>query len=326
MSSVSHTRGRAFLSYGFGMRFTVTYPMTTAAHGGSFSGRADMSAFARGAEAAGFSGIGFTDHPVPSQRWLDHGGHDALDPFAALAFCAAITEHIRLIPNLIVLPYRNPFLTAKAVATVDVLSEGRFTLATAVGYLRSEYTALGVDFTRRGRLFEEYLVAMKRIWTEDNVTGSGSGWETKGNTADPKPTQRPHPPIWIGGNSEKARQRVADHAQGWTPFPANEMLSQTTGTPRLETLGDLQGMLDDLWSRVEAAGRSRDEIDVHFLCQRGGQPGESDFNPEIWHEELAELAAVGVTWVGVSVPAGDVARALDALAVFGDTVISATTH
>ena len=88
--------------------------------------------FARAAEEAGFDGIGFTDHPAPTHRWLAAGGHDALDPFAALAFAAAVTERLLLIPNVVVLPYRNPFLVAKSAATIDALSGGRFVLA--VGY------------------------------------------------------------------------------------------------------------------------------------------------------------------------------------------------
>jgi alkanesulfonate monooxygenase SsuD/methylene tetrahydromethanopterin reductase-like flavin-dependent oxidoreductase (luciferase family) len=90
-----------------------------------------------------------------SRRPLDGGGHDALDPFAALAFCAGVTERIRLMPNIIVLPYRNPFVLAKAIATVDMLSEGRFILGTAAGDLRSEYRALGVEFEERNDLFDE---------------------------------------------------------------------------------------------------------------------------------------------------------------------------
>src|SRR5439155_14429093 len=116
-----------------------------------------LARFARAAEAAGFDGIAFTDHPAPSDKWLNAGGHDALDPFAALAFVAAVTTRIRLIPNIVVLPYRNPFLVAKSAATIDALSGGRFVLSVATGYLRSEFRSLGVDFERRNELFEESI-------------------------------------------------------------------------------------------------------------------------------------------------------------------------
>ena len=104
---------------------------------------------AAAAEAAGFHGFGFTDHPAPTERWLQAGGHDALDPFVAMGFAAARTTTVRLIPNVVVLPYRNPFVVAKSGATLDLLSEGRFTLAVGVGYLKREFAALGVEFDER---------------------------------------------------------------------------------------------------------------------------------------------------------------------------------
>jgi len=113
------------------MKHWVTYPLVAHPYHPAFVTKDAIVRFAQTAEAAGFSGIGFTDHPAPSDRWLRAGGHDALDPFSALAFVAAVTERIRLIPNIVVLPYRNPFLVAKMVATIDALSGGRFTLATA---------------------------------------------------------------------------------------------------------------------------------------------------------------------------------------------------
>ena len=125
------------------MKYWVTYPLVTHPSNAELLSKEALVAFATTAERVGFDGIGFTDHPAPTHRWLQAGGHDALDPFAALAFVAAVTDRLRLIPNIVVLPYRNPFVVAKAIATIDVLSGGRFTLATATGYLKGEYKALG---------------------------------------------------------------------------------------------------------------------------------------------------------------------------------------
>jgi len=96
------------------MNFWVTYPLIAHPYNPDFLTKSSLTRFSVAAEEAGFSGIGFTDHPAPSERWLAAGGHDALDPLAALAFCAAVTDRLRLIPNILVLPYRNPFLVAKA--------------------------------------------------------------------------------------------------------------------------------------------------------------------------------------------------------------------
>jgi len=111
------------------VRFFVTYPLVAHPCSPDFLTRDALRQFCQTAELNGFDGIGFTDHPAPTAKWLQAGGHDALDPFVALSFCAAVTERIRLIPNIVVLPYRHPLIVAKMVATLDTLSEGRFTLA-----------------------------------------------------------------------------------------------------------------------------------------------------------------------------------------------------
>ena len=113
------------------MKFSVTYPLITHPASPELMSREAITRFARTAEASGFDGIGFTDHPAPTERWLTAGGHDALDPFVALTFCAAVTERLRLIPNIVVLPYRHPLIVAKMVSTLSMLSEDRFTLAVA---------------------------------------------------------------------------------------------------------------------------------------------------------------------------------------------------
>ncbi len=277
--------------------------------------------FAQTAESAGFDGIGFTDHPAPSRRWLEAGGHDALDPFAALAFCSAVTDRIRLIPNIVVLPYRNPFLVAKTVATIDVLSGGRFTLAVATGYLRGEYRALGVDFEQRNRLFDEALEVLRGVWTSDDFSFEGAGFRARGQSVNPKPA--PIPPIWIGGNSALSRRRVAATCDGWTPFRAPAQLAATSKTPALETVQDLAVMLDDLWEQVDMAGRDRQTIDVSFGCAAGGDPASASFDSALHQDGLAELAALGVTWASVGVPGDSLEHALETLERYGEEVIRA---
>ena len=115
------------------MQFSFTYPTADVDHDPALATRDGMRAGLEAAEASGCSAVGFTDHPIPSRRWLEAGGHNAFDPFAALAFCAAVTEQIRLMTNVAVVPYRNPFLLAKMVATVDVLSDGRTILGAGTG-------------------------------------------------------------------------------------------------------------------------------------------------------------------------------------------------
>jgi probable F420-dependent oxidoreductase len=297
----------------------VTYPLISHPFLPELVTAEGISTIARAAERAGFGGLGFTDHPAPSHKWLTAGGHDALDPFVALAVVAASTERLRLIPNIVVLPYRNPFVVAKAAASLDAVSGGRFVLSVATGYLRSEYRALGVDFEERNARFDEALAVLRGVWAEDEFTFEGSGFTAAGVTANPKPA---HIPIWIGGNSALTRRRVALHGDGWNPFPAPAGLARTARTIPLEGLDDLAPMLEHLWRHVEDAGRDPAAIDVAFTT---GLPGPADraFDAGGHVASLERMAALGVTWNGVTVPGDSVEAAVEALERYGSEVIAA---
>ena len=303
------------------VKFSVTYPLAAPPCSPELVAGESVARFAAAAEEAGFDGIGFTDHPAPTHRWINAGGHDALDPFAALAFAAAVTQRLLLIPNIVVLPYRNPFLVAKAAATVDALSGGRFVLAVGAGYLRGEYRALGVDFEERNLLFDEALEVLRGVWGGDDFAYRGLHFDAPGQTVNPKPRQPV--PVWVGGNSGLSRQRVAASADGWVPFPAPRGLAAAARTPPLETARDLKAMLEDLWRRVEAAGRDRAEIDVSFAAPTGGSPADDDFDANAHLEALEELQAMGVTWCGVNVPGDSLDRAVEAVQRYGESVIAA---
>ncbi len=290
------------------MRFAVTHPLIASPYDPGLASGAGIAAVAQAAEAAGFSGFGFTDHPAPSRRWLEGGGHDAVDPFVALGFAAASTTALRLVPNIVVLPYRNPFVVAKAGATLDRLSGGRFTLAVGAGYLRSEFAALGVPYEERNSLFDEALEVIHRAWTADEVTFEGRHFSAREVVARPRPVAEPRPPIWIGGNSSGARQRVADHADGWCPFPAPAVLARTARTTVMDSEA-LAPAVDDLRRRLEGAGRDPGAVDVCFAAPGGDLVG------------LEELAQIGVTWVQVSVPGDSVEHAVDAIGRYGEEVI-----
>jgi probable F420-dependent oxidoreductase len=294
------------------VRFGITHPLIAHPYDPGLASGAGIAAVAEAAEAAGFSGFGFTDHPAPSQRWLDGGGHDAVDPFVALGFAAARTTSLRLVPNIVVLPYRNPFVVAKAGATLDRLSDGRFTLAVGAGYLKSEFAALGVPYEERNSRFDEALQLIDLVWTSDEVTFEGRHFSASGVTAHPRPVAEPRPPIWIGGNSGAARQRVADHAEGWCPFPAPAVLARTARTTVLDSIETLAGGVDDLRRRLDAAGRDPEDVDVCFAAPPGRDlPG------------LEELARIGVTWVQVPVPGDSVDHAVESIVRYGEEVIAA---
>jgi probable F420-dependent oxidoreductase len=304
------------------MRYAITHPITTHPSNPELISGSGVAKVAAAAEAAGFHGLGFTDHPAPTQRWLETGGHDALDPFVAMGFAAARTTTLRLIPNIVVLPYRNPFVVAKAGATLDLLSNGRFTLAIGVGYLKREFAALGVDFDERNDLVDEALDVIRAVWTADDVTYEGRHFTARGITAHPRPASLPHPPIWVGGNTGKARQRVVTHGDGWCPFPAPAGLAKTAGTAEMDTIERLGEGIEDLRRRSDAAGRDWSSIDVSFSNFVGGRPGAPDFTADAYLTGLDKLAAIGVTWVQVGLPGDSLAHALETIDRFGELVIA----
>ncbi|ORV86250.1 LLM class F420-dependent oxidoreductase [Mycolicibacterium iranicum] len=300
------------------MRFVLTHPMHTHPYNPELVTGSGVTAIAAAAERAGFHGFGFTDHPAPTQRWLDSGGHDALDPFVAMGFAAAVTTRLRLIPNLVVLPYRNPLIVAKAGATLDALSGGRFTLAVGVGYLKGEFAALGVEYEQRAGIVDEALDVIRQVWTADNVSFAGRHFEFDGITAHPRPQQRP--PIWIGGNTAAARRRVVTHGDAWCPFAAPEMLARVTRTATMDGDAQLVAGIKDLARRCDSAGRDPAEIDIVFNGL-GSTPGRSSFDPASFIADVERLATIGVTVITLSVAGDSVDQAVSAIEEFGDTVI-----
>jgi probable F420-dependent oxidoreductase len=302
------------------MHFAITHPMHTHPYNPELVTGAGVAAVAAAAEAAGFGGFGFTDHPAPTQRWLAAGGHDALDPFVAMGFAAAHTTTLRLIPNIVVLPYRNPFLVAKAGATLDLLSGGRFTLAVGVGYLKREFAALGVDYDERTALFEEGLATIRTAWTTDDLSVEGVHFTATGITAHPRPVATPYPPIWVGGNTAAARERVVRYGDGWCPFAAPAQLAQTARTATLDA-STLGAAIDDLRRRAEAVERDPTTLDVTFTNSAGGAPGNPDFHADAYLTGVAALAAIGVTWIQVTVPGDSLAHTCEVIESFGADVI-----
>jgi probable F420-dependent oxidoreductase len=306
------------------MHFTITHPMHSHPYNPELVSGAGIAAVAAAAETAGIHGFGFTDHPAPSQRWLEAGGHDALDPFVAMGYAAAHTTTLRLIPNIVVLPYRNPFVVAKSGATLDLLSGGRFTLAVGVGYLKREFAALGVDFEERAALFDEALDVIKAIWTNDDITFEGTQFSARGITAHPRPASDPHPPIWIGGNTGAARRRVAEKGDGWCPFAAPPQLAQTARTAAMDSIEALADGIDDLRRRLDKEERDPSTVDIVFGNFEGGSPADDDFNPEAYLGGLERLAKLGVNWVQVGLPGDSLMHALAVLDRFKTEVIDAS--
>ncbi len=270
-------------------------------------------------EGAGFDAIYVTEHPMPGDGWLADGGHDALDPFVALATMAAATTSLRLLTNLTVLPYRNPFMLAKAAATLDRMSDGRLILGAGVGYLEPEFRALGVEFEHRNRLADETLGVLRSAWSGTSVNASGVTWQAAGNTSWPPPVQDPVP-VWLGGNAGITLRRVARHAQGWLPLPNPRVLGARRRSRSLDGRDDLARYLDELRVECEAIGRT-DPLDIAFMVFEGGGPSSDRFDADAHHVGLAANADLGVTW-NLTGAAGDSPTAvLEAVERYGREII-----
>ena len=303
------------------MKFSAQLPTNHVEGGEAFTSAAAIARMAQQCEAAGFDAAWVTEHPFPSDAWLASGGHHALDPFVSLAVAASSTSTLRLHTNILVLPYRNPFLLAKAVASLDVSSGGRVILGVAAGYLEDEYDALGADFASRNDVSDDALTAIKQAWEGKTVQRTGPGYAASGNSMLPRPIQEPHPPIWVGGNSKRALRRVVEHAQGWSPFPAPAKMRERTRTAALETAQDLADGIARLREMASAAGRS-EALDINFVPFGRHMNHAAPLDAEGLCEQAVQLEAMGVSWLTIGMPVASAGAYADGVAEFGERVIA----
>ena len=278
------------------MQFSVGLPTDRVDAPSEFVTGDAVAEMARAAEDAGFSACYVTDHPCPDDQWLATGGHHALDPMVVLATAGAATTTLRLQTHVFVLAYRNPFLSAKAVLSLDRMTNGRVILGVASGYLRPEFGALGVEFEERNELTDEAIDAMVAIWTADGVAFEGRHFRARSATMAPRPFAQPHPPIWVGGNSKLAIRRAVERAQGWLPFPNPQAASRALKTPPLESVEDLRGRLDYAQAHARTIGRT-EGLDVCCALFSRSLGRSVDVGEQ--RDELAQLAELGVGWVTI---------------------------
>ncbi len=265
------------------MRYSVGLPVDHITHVSEFVTGDAVAEMAAAVEAAGLDAVFVTDHPAPDDRWLAGGGHHAQEPLIALSFAAAATTRIGLHTHVYIAAYRNPFLAAKSVATLQTMSGGRVILGVAAGYLRPEFTALGVDFDARNDRFDETVALMRRAWTEPSIAVETDEYTARGVTQLPRPAPIP---IWVGGNSTRAMRRAVEIGDGWSPFPNPPAATRAVKTPAITNI-------DELAARLDAARPSRTPVgraDPLTICF-------APFAPDDDHAVLAEL---GIEWLTVA--------------------------
>jgi probable F420-dependent oxidoreductase len=219
----------------------------------------DVAAVAQKAEALGFESLWLPEHGVmPVHVTTRYQGSpdgaippsmsDIGDPFIGLARASAVTKTIKLGTGICLVPERNPLLLAKEIATLDLLSQGRFLFGIGAGWLREETEIMGGDFAHRWSQTREAILAMKELWTKDEAEFHGKFYDFPPVRSSPKPFQKPHPPILLGGAARHVFQRVVAWGDGWMP---------TRATPE-----DIKQGRATLEALAAAAGRDPSAIDV----------------------------------------------------------------
>jgi probable F420-dependent oxidoreductase len=278
---------------------------------GPLATRQGIEAMTRRAEELGFAHLSLSDHVIvprkidsrypysESGEWAGAASGDCFEQFTQLAYMAAITKKARLITAVAVIPYRGAVHTAKIAATIDVLSDGRMVLGVGAGWLREEFEALGSPpFEERGRVTDEYLRAFKTLWTDDAPRFEGRHVRFADVSFLPKPVQKPHPPIWVGGESPAAMRRTARYGDVWFPIGNN---------PRhpLDTLARFGEAVQRLHQVAEQNGRDPKSIGLAFyagwfdeantLRLDGGERHILSGTPAEIADDIAGLAGLGVT-------------------------------
>lgn len=285
---------------------------------GPLASRSGVTELARRGEQYGFDFVGVSDHIVipnsiasryPYSETGEFPGGEivgqCLEQLTTLSFLAGATERMRLLTTVMVVPYRAAVHAAKSIATIDVLSGGRLDLGIGAGWMREEFEALGAPpYERRGSVTDEYIAAFKELWTSPSPQFSGEFVSFGGIAFEPKPIQRPHPPIWTGGESPAALRRAGRIANTWYPIGNNPRHPLGNSERLAEYYGRVRG-------HAEAAGRDPGSVALAYaaswyderrahLNEDGGRvilTGE----PEQIAGDIRDLAGVGVGSIMIDV-------------------------
>lgn len=192
-------------------------------------------------EALGYHSLMTSDHIAVTPDVGRRYPAPLYEPISMLGWLAGITKRTAIGTTVIILPYRSPLEVARAFANIDQLSGGRCILGVGVGWAREEFAALNVPFERRGAIADEYLAAIKRLWTEDKASFDGKFVRFSDVDTRPRPAQSPHPPIWVGGASDAAMRRAIRYGDAWHPIRIREDWFRNEGISRLAALADREG-------------------------------------------------------------------------------------
>jgi probable F420-dependent oxidoreductase len=304
---------------------------------GACATREGYIAVAEAAERLGFGFIGVNDHIVvpraiasryPYSRdgqWAARTAGECLDQLATLAFIAGRTERLGLLTSVMVVPQRQPVLAAKMLATVDVLSRGRLIVGCGIGWMQEEFEAVGAPpFAERGRVTDEYIDAFKALWTQDRPSFRGTHASFDNLLFEPKPIAKPHPPMWIGGESPAAMKRAVRAGDAWYPGSNNPQFP-------LDTPERLGAAVAELRRTAEAAGRDPAGIDIAYIVfwpvewteQAAADGGRRMLtgSPQAMADDIAALKRAGVDRLCLTFQMATLPATLERMQRFADGVM-----
>ena len=256
---------------------------------------ADQTRFAKWAEALGFAMISVPEHHIIPNSHVELSGPHYLSAYPTMAYWAGATQRIRVNSCIAILPLQHPIVTAKALATMDWLSSGRVTITFAVGWLEEEFNLLGVPFHERGAMSEEYIQAILALWTQEKPQFEGKYVSFRDVAFEPRPFQKPHLPVWFGGDADAVLKRTARYASGWWPF--------------LTKAQDIPAKIDFIKSQPDYNGQLR-EVFYGFATSRVGEghvvQEDPKARPGMTRQEIIDrlgwLGELGVTMSSVPIP------------------------
>jgi probable F420-dependent oxidoreductase len=305
------------------MKFAVQHGIGDSRWTPAIISPAEVTRWATTAERLGFDAISFTDHPAPSARWVESGGEGVADLFTSLGFCAAVTSDIQLLTYVLLPTYRNPFVTAHQVATLDHLSAGRVTVGMGTGYLKSEMYALGVDPDNRRDRFEEAMEVCMQVWAGDDVTIEGYGYSARGVRSVPASLQRPHPPLWLHANTSWATDWVVQHGQGWLGMMVGPERIGTLRTVAIPTIDAFVDRVGDVRARCEATGHDPATLEIVNTGIWSMLDVRDRPDAEQMIDEVGRLADIGTDWVAFNLCGDEPDASIETLEWFAAEIIGA---
>ena len=259
---------------------------------------ASLKSWATLSEALGYHIIMTSDHIAITPDVQSRYPAPFYEPLSLLGWLAGVTTKIEIGTTVIIVPYRNPLELAKATANVDQLSDGRFILGVGIGWAQEEFHVLNAAYKSRGAVTNEYLAAVKLLWTQDVASYNGKFISFDDVHTAPRPIQTPHPPIWVGGPSDAAMRRTVRYGDAWHPIRIQMDWFKNTGIPRLKEISD-----EEAKSVPELCPRIRLRLTDSPVTESDRVVGEGDIDQV--HRDLAELENLGCSYVILDTYADD---------------------